>query len=176
MRNNKTLTYISTTDRAAALRAELKKLGISSRQVSIRTDYYSGGSAIHVMIKDPSISLAKVESLATVHESIHRDMFGEILSGCNRYVSVDYSTAASDAIRNAYLPAVKTAIDTLGTSESSLIPVADTPFSVGRNNGSVTVWRTDDDPRTSGFVANTYDANGAARLIGVKMRDAQTAA
>lgn len=101
--------FVSTTDRSATIRAELKKRGISSRHVSVRTDYYSMGSSIYVTIKDAAVSSELVKAIAKQHESIDRDQFGEILNGCNRYVHVSYSDSARQALAAPYLDAVKAA-------------------------------------------------------------------
>lgn len=93
------MTYISAADAAKTIRTNLKKLyGITSRQVSVRSDSFSGGSSIDIAINDPAVDAKEVKNLANGHESISRcEASGEILSGCNRYVSVGYSSKAADA-------------------------------------------------------------------------------
>jgi hypothetical protein len=96
--------YIGTTERAALIRAELKaKHKWSSRDVSVKADHFSMGSAIRISIKNPDVSLAAVKAIAEAHESISRDeSTGEILSGGNRYASCSgrATTACATASRS----------------------------------------------------------------------------
>lgn len=101
----------STTDRAAQIRATLKQKGITSKQVSVRADYFSMGSEIRVIVKDPAVKLREVRQIAEAHKRIdYCQITGEILSGCNRYVTVDYSEDAKDAIAETMLPAIEDAL------------------------------------------------------------------
>lgn len=155
----------TTTDAAAAIRATLKAKGISSRAVSVRTDYYSMGSAIRIEVKDPTVSLAMVEDLASQHEQIQRDGWGEILGGGNRYVTARYSAAAAAAIRAAYRGVVAAAVATWATaSENSLIPVAGTPFFLGRSHhgDALTLW-------SDHHLGSAHDVDSLAELIGTKL-------
>lgn len=82
---------MTTTERAATIRAELKALGIGPKQVSVRKLHVG---SIHVEILSAQVALAPVEAAANKHESIARDhMTGEILCGGNTYVRVEYSDA-----------------------------------------------------------------------------------
>lgn len=84
---------MSTKEHAAAIRAELKKNGWSSRDVSVRAECYSMGSTIHVTIKNPGVPLSPVTRIAEVHERVDRcEHTGEILSGGNRFVRVGYDS------------------------------------------------------------------------------------
>ena len=91
---------MNTTEYAAKIRKELKeKHGWNSRQVSVRADYYSMGSSIHVEIKDASIPLGVVKEIAEQAERISRcEVTGEILGGGHRFVEVRYSREAEEAI------------------------------------------------------------------------------
>lgn len=134
----------STTDRAAQLRAALKAKGWTSRDVSVRAEYYSMGSSIHVVIKNPDVPFAPVEEAANQHERIDRDGFGEILSGGNRFVHVSYSPTADAALAARYTDAVSTAareLDAL-TEANRLIPIGATGFMVGRgaNGWGYSLW------------------------------------
>lgn len=83
---------MSTTDTAKQIRADLKsKLGINSRQVSVRKDSCS----VHVTILVSSVSIDAVMEIAHSYEKIDRDyMTGEILCGGNTFVRVEYDDAA----------------------------------------------------------------------------------
>ena len=124
--------YTTTTDRAVQIRAAYKTKGWSSRDISVRAEYYSMGSSLHVRIKNPAVPLAVVEAIANEHESISRDQFGDILSGGNTYVHVGYSSEASAALAARVLPALQAAeVELMQADDNSLIPVAGTPFKLG---------------------------------------------
>lgn len=98
---------MNTTEAAALIRRALKtKLGATARQVSVRCDIYSMGSSIDVKIKDPSISKAAVEAIALEHQRVSRDSSGEILSGGNMFIEVEYEGAAVAPLRGEVLAAL----------------------------------------------------------------------
>lgn len=75
-------------DKAATIRKDLKALGWSGRQVSVRV---CRGSSIYVTVKDPTVSLHKVEKIAMPYQSVRRcEYSGEILSGGNTFITVEY--------------------------------------------------------------------------------------
>jgi hypothetical protein len=81
---------MNTKEKAQDLRSKLKsQLGYGPRQVSVRTEFFSGGSAINCKVKDPQVDFKAVEELAESYKRIHRcEITGDILSGGNCYVSV----------------------------------------------------------------------------------------
>ena len=152
-------TYKSTTDRAKEIRDTLKrKYGWTSRQVSVRREYFSMGSSIDVVIKDPTIPIKPVEEIANAHEDISRDEYtGEILSGGNRYVHVAYDSDALRSRASAYLPGVEAAL--AQANGSSLIPVEGTKYMVGRDQfDRPTLWGDT-------FLHTGYDAQSIANHI-----------
>ena len=117
--------YETVTEAAASVRAAFKARGWTSRQVSVRADSYSMGSAIRITIKAGSIPLLLVKSVAEGKESIRRDGWGEILSGGNRYVTVSLSKEAIELKARRYVEAVEKAVERLkGASLSTLEPIA----------------------------------------------------
>jgi hypothetical protein len=91
--------YIPDAEHAATIRAKLKAAGINSRQVSVRVT--SGGS-IRATIRDLKVRKAVVTEAGAAHEHIDRDCAtGEILSGGNRFVFIDYDDAV---VRDAAAP------------------------------------------------------------------------
>lgn len=154
----------SITTQAVALRQTLKRtLGYTSRDVSVRAD----GSALRVVIKRVTIAREKVEALARPYEAIHRcDITGEILSGGNRYVTVDYSQAAQDVLTATWRDAVDQAVRALDREDAlgNLMPVAGTPFMVGYgwNSRLLQVWR-------DRMEAQPGSIDGAALYIGEQM-------
>ena len=84
-----------STVEARKIRTELKKAGISNKQVSVT----SSNCSVNVTIKDLSIKMETVEQIANKHESISRcEASGEILQGGNMFVFVGLD---SDALRKA---------------------------------------------------------------------------
>lgn len=154
----------NTTDRAAEIRAALKAKHITSRQVSVRADYFSMGSSITITIKDANVRASVVSAIANQHESISRcHLTGEILSGGNRYVSVSYASATLEEMAARYLPQVAAAVAQI--TDNALIPVEGTPFMVGRGNYGLSVWGE------SGHLQACYDAATVAQEVGVRMLD-----
>jgi hypothetical protein len=99
-----TRTYTSAAQDAATIRAAIKeRWGLSSRQVSVRAEEYSMGSSVNVRVKAAGAPLAAIEELArSVAERIRRDdATGEILSGGNRFVFVEW---LGDLVRRVERP------------------------------------------------------------------------
>lgn len=72
---------------ANLIREELKKLNISNKQVSVRSDYNS----VNLSIKDISIDAKQIEEIAKKYEKVHYcEITQEILSGGNSFVFVSY--------------------------------------------------------------------------------------
>lgn len=130
----------STTERSAIIRSALKALGYTSRDVSVKSDYYSMGSSIRVSIKRAAVPLALVERIAHEHESIDRDQFGDILSGGNRFVFVSYSQDALTELAKPYIDAVQRAVDATPEDNSRLTTVEGTAFMVGRRPFAMALW------------------------------------
>ena len=83
----------------AKIRADLKAAGIPARAVSVRVSDAGYSTSVRVNIKDISIDRDVVEKIAYRHKDISYDeRSGEILSGGNTYVFVEYDY---DMIRNA---------------------------------------------------------------------------
>ena len=82
-----------TKEKASVIRKGLKAHGWNARQVSVRSPHGS----LYITIKDAAVPKSVVERIAQQFETIHRcDYSGEILSGGNTFVFVDYSSEALD--------------------------------------------------------------------------------
>lgn len=129
---------MNTTDRAAALRTAYKAHGWTSRDISVKSQYFSMGSSIDVRVKNPAVPLATVTAMANDHESIRRcELTGEILSGGNCYVHVGYSHEAAAQIEAQYADVLSAAALELAAAEhNSLIPVGATGYLLGRDQYS----------------------------------------
>ena len=163
-----TKTTRNTTDRAAQIRQALKtRHGWTSRDVSVRADYYSMGSSIHVTIKNADVTLAAVKAVAEAHESISRcELTGEILSGGNRYVHVSYARAAADVLRARMIGVVEQAAAVLATAgENTLIDLEGTPYLLGRGRHGYgfAIWKRD----SGGHQCETQDVNDAALYVAI---------
>ena len=72
------------------------ELGLNSRQVSVRGGRCTYSYAIRVTIKVP-VAKSQIEAIAKSAESIARcEYSGEILSGGNTYVTVEYGEGVLD--------------------------------------------------------------------------------
>lgn len=153
---------MNTTERAKEIRKALKEHGWNARKVSVRSDYFSMGSEIRVVIKDPAVDLETVEKIANEHESISRcEITGEILSGGNRYVSVRYSEEALESRKAPHRDAVQAAADKTDPSSNELHKVEGTDFLVGRDNHLLTLWHND----SSGCVGRGWDVEALLCII-----------
>lgn len=98
------MTYVPVAEAAKTIRTKLKAMGLGQKQVSVRSESYSGGSSIRVYIKDVTIPKAKVEAVANEQQEVHYcEYTHEILSGGNRFVFVDYDY---EAMRAAAAPLI----------------------------------------------------------------------
>jgi len=151
----------STTEEAKELRQELKsKLGVNSRQVSVRSEYFSMGSSIDVRIKDADVSLPAVREIASKYESIRRCEFsGEILSGGNTYLSVEYTREALQTRSDRVREQVENAVAKLPEDSNTLERVEGTDYWVGRRNGRYSVWGEES------HISAAYDVDGICSVI-----------
>jgi hypothetical protein len=83
---------------AKTVREALQAAGFGRKDISVRNDSYSMGSTVYVRIRRADIALDAVEAIASAHERVSRDEgTGEILSGGNTFVTVEYGHGALDA-------------------------------------------------------------------------------
>ena len=141
------MSTLTTTERAKLIRQTLKaELGLTARDVSVRSAYFSMGSSIDVRLKDTdkanALALAFVEKIANEHERIDRcEISGDILSGCNRYVSVNRTDEGCKAIAQPFLAAAEKAIAEV--SGSSILPVSENCGVSLRHAGMWQCWGPD---------------------------------
>lgn len=128
---------MSTKERAAQMRKEFKANGWNARKVSVRTEYFSLGSAIHVTVRDASVDIAKAKEIAERFESIRRDEYtGEILGGGNCYLHFGLSDKVKAELSAPILPAVEAALEDvkgLDATSTALVPVNGTDTYIGRD-------------------------------------------
>ena len=86
-------------EKCAAMRAELKKLGYNSKQVSVRGGYCGYSVSADITIKDLKADRKAIEKVCKKFQSIDYDCAsGEILEGGNTYIFVKYDY---DTLKNA---------------------------------------------------------------------------
>ncbi len=86
-------------EKCAAMRAELKKLGYNSKQVSVRGGYCGYSDRAEITIKDMKADRKAIENVCKKFQSIDYDSAsGEILEGGNTYIFVKYDY---DTLENA---------------------------------------------------------------------------
>ena len=86
---------MTNKERSAAIRAEIKKLGYNSKQVSVRSRICGYSDETRIEVKDLSCDIKAIEKACMKFESIDYDQYsGEILSGGNTYIFVQYDHAA----------------------------------------------------------------------------------
>lgn len=74
---------------AKKIRAELRsRFGWTNKQVSVRTHRYSMGESVYVTIKDPTVPLPLVETIAEEHKD----------RSASRFVTASYETGVLDAL------------------------------------------------------------------------------
>ncbi len=147
-----------TVEASTKIRAALKAAGYGTKDVSVKNDSYSMGSSVHVRIKRATVPKDAIEAIANKHESVRRDDSGEILSGGNMFVSVDYAHGALDeytAIAEVQLAAGRFEFGSFSLSNDSSYPHLRS------------VWKRDADGSGShaGSVQREHVADGLVRIL-----------
>jgi len=122
----------TTTDKAAEIRAEFKRLGFGSRSVSVRSKHFSLGSSIRIEVNDPTLPIALVKRVAERAEEIARcGVTGEILGGGNRYVAVCHSRGCREILGRRHVQALTEALARIPEGDSSrLEPIEGAPWAM----------------------------------------------
>lgn len=88
---------MTNKEMSTTIRKELKDNGFKGVTVSVKDSGYD--TAVKVKIKNPNINRFEVEKLLKHWEEIDRDeRTGEILSGCNIYLFVEYQDGIFDEV------------------------------------------------------------------------------
>jgi hypothetical protein len=114
----------NTAKDAQEIRNELKKIGLNTKDVSVRSNIYSMGSSINVTIKsEKALSLRKeIKAIAENHETIDRDhATGEILCGGNRFVFVGVDWKFEHDLMNKHEPAIMEMIEKAKSTMNKII-------------------------------------------------------
>ena len=82
------MSYLSTTEKAKIIRNELKAIGITSKHISVVKDSW-GSIRLTLKVEESDLDMKAVSAIAYKHESIDRcEVSGEILMGCNTFISI----------------------------------------------------------------------------------------
>ena len=127
--------HLSDAEHAAIIRGKLKAAGITSRRVSVRI---TPGGSIRATIKDLRVRKAVVLDACAGHEHIDRDQGGEILSGGNRFVFVDYD---DEVVRDAAAPLAHFIADEIAAKPSAPVELAHDFVIERRHSWDFHVWR-----------------------------------
>lgn len=88
-----------------AIRNDIKKIGYTSRQISVKVRDCGYSTSVHITIKDATINIHDIEAVALKYKSIDRDQRTyEILEGCNTYVFVKYEYGVLEDAAKALIP------------------------------------------------------------------------
>lgn len=103
-----------STANAKDIRNALKAKGWGILQVSVRNDSYSMGSTVRVRVRDAAVPLAEVIEIAERYQNVRRDESGDILSGGNSFVDVEYDRTALAEHAAVALEQLRAGRDTFG--------------------------------------------------------------
>ena len=99
---------MTNKEMSAVICAELKAAGIPKKAYSIRCRYCGYSQSIDVSVKDLSVNLDRVKRVVDKYSHVRWDEHcGEILSGGNTFVDVEYSYKAMDVAGEAFLDRAK---------------------------------------------------------------------
>lgn len=85
------------------IRTQLKSAGYNTRKVSIRVDKYSMGRSYYATIRDLEVDADVVKEIVNQLRDVRRcSVSGDILSGGNTYVDVDYSEKVIEQLKEMY--------------------------------------------------------------------------
>lgn len=89
---------------AQTVKGELKDAGIDTKAISVKQSRGGYSDAVNITINDPNVDIDKVRKIAEKHEDYERDeRTGEILSGGNTYVFVEYDDSAFNEVSKPYI-------------------------------------------------------------------------
>ena len=110
----------------AFIRAELKKVGITSRMVSTRVSDCGYSTSVDCYIKDLSVDFETVRKIVEQVEYVRYDSYAqEILSGCNIFTHVQYDWEIMRDAKNAIRESVKAEMDKINDNCSHKLYIAD---------------------------------------------------
>lgn len=111
--------HMTNKELGSYVRAELKKIGITSRMVSVRVRPCGYSTSVDVVIKDLSVDFHLVEKTVNVVEYIRYDEYAqEILSGCNIFVNVSYDWEIMRDAKNAVFDEVKAEMEKINDNQN----------------------------------------------------------
>lgn len=117
---------MSNKELGVFIRAELKKVGITSRMVSVRVSDCGYSTSVDCYIKDLSVDFDTVRKIVSQVEYIRYDGYAqEILGGCNIFTHVQYDWKIMRDARNAIHDEVITEMEKINDKHSHKLYVAE---------------------------------------------------
>lgn len=119
-------SMMSNKELGAYVRAELKKVGITSRMVSTRVSDCGYSTSVDCTIKDLSVDFDTVRKIVEQVEYIRYDEYAqEILSGCNIFTHVRYDWQIMKDAKDAIRESVKAETDRMNDNSSHKLYIDD---------------------------------------------------
>lgn len=119
-----TRTLTPCAEAARDMRRSLKARGIGSDAVSVRSNNFSMGSSLDVVVKRPGVDVDMVREIAAKYERISRcEITGEILGGGNRYLHVGFCPSAVRACVAAASSEIRDAFEKAKNDPGRMVPV-----------------------------------------------------
>ena len=110
----------------AFIRAELKKVGFTSRMVSTRVSDCGYSTSVDCYIKDLSVDFDTVRKIVEQVEYIRYDEYAqEILSGCNIFAHVEYDWEIIRDAKNAIREEVTAEMEKINDNHSHKLYIAE---------------------------------------------------
>lgn len=92
------MTTIQEKPLIEVIRDEIKSLGYSRKQVSVRNERCGYSTSIKITVHDLTVNYSKIDEIGKNHKSIrHCEVTGDVLEGANTYISVDYNSNVFNA-------------------------------------------------------------------------------
>lgn len=103
---------MTNKERTKAIKEALKNAGYNTKDFSIRSRDCGYSDATDITVKNLSIKINDVRRIVKSFESIRYDEYsGEILEGCNTYISVQYDHTIKYAAMRENEPEVQDLLD-----------------------------------------------------------------
>lgn len=128
---------------ALFIRKELKKLGFTSKQISVRTEPSRIDTIVKIKIKDLSVPAAKIRNLVEKYKKIDRDQLGEILMGGNTFIDIDFDEEIIQKEKQAYLKEAKIVSERIKKKKSVMLENKDFKAFYPGEGSTIVIYRKD---------------------------------
>ncbi len=161
-------------DQTKLIRKAYKARGWNRNAIAVKNHSYSMGSSMRVTIKQPAVAsdYAEILRLANAGEKIsYCEITNEILSGGNRFVTVDFSDEAKTYLAAPIMGDVTRACVKANEDKngSSIYRIEGTRYGVKVETHEVQIWTLDGPGGTFRICNYEGFAEGVAHHVAVKM-------